>query len=186
MLRFDKDNSGTIDASELKQTLIGAKLRPTPGSWHSLGMVCTLWPAAIGQNPTDEEVFTMIAQVDDDGSGCIELSEFLKVPAPSALGSSGSVVRPRSARWSAPMAPPTKRRLTCHVQVYERQKQIQDEADDETDLSPPPTFRPPSAPRPRPACLHVRACARAHAKMYAPAHPVPTCASRVCLQLTLS
>jgi len=71
--RFDKDNSGTIDASELKHTLI-----------------------AIGQNPTDEEIFTMIAQVDDDGSGCIELSEFLK--------------------------------------VYERQKQIQNEADDETDL----------------------------------------------------
>merc|ERR1712224_782735 len=71
--RFDKDGSGTIDASELKQTLI-----------------------AIGQNPSDEEVFTMISQVDDDGSGCIELSEFLK--------------------------------------VCEKQKQIQDEADDETDL----------------------------------------------------
>ena len=32
-----------------------------------------------GQNPTDEEVFTMLSMVDDDGSGSIEFPEFLKV-----------------------------------------------------------------------------------------------------------
>jgi Ca2+-binding EF-hand superfamily protein len=48
--------SGTIDAWELKETL-----------------------KAMGQNPTDEEVFQMLSQVDDDGSGSIEFPEFLKV-----------------------------------------------------------------------------------------------------------
>ena len=38
--KFDKDGSGTIDASELKDTL-----------------------NAMGQSPTDEEVFLMISQV---------------------------------------------------------------------------------------------------------------------------
>eukprot|EP00899_Mesostigma_viride_P021922 jgi/Mesvir1/29731/Mv00960-RA.1 len=54
--RFDKDGSGTIDTSELRVTL-----------------------QALGQNPTDEELFIMISQVDDDNSGEIEFSEFLKV-----------------------------------------------------------------------------------------------------------
>ncbi len=54
--RFDKDGSGSIDAWELKETL-----------------------KAMGQNPTEEEVFQMLAQVDDDGSGTIDFPEFLKV-----------------------------------------------------------------------------------------------------------
>mmetsp|Transcript_18569 Transcript_18569/g.46793 ORF Transcript_18569/g.46793 Transcript_18569/m.46793 type:complete len:95 (-) Transcript_18569:209-493(-) len=54
--KFDKDGSGNIDAWELKQTL-----------------------QAMGQNPTEEEVFQMMAEVDDDGSGSIEFAEFLKV-----------------------------------------------------------------------------------------------------------
>uniref|UniRef100_A0A7S0XG97 EF-hand domain-containing protein n=1 Tax=Mantoniella antarctica TaxID=81844 RepID=A0A7S0XG97_9CHLO len=54
--KFDKDGSGTIDASELKATL-----------------------NAMGQNPTEEEIFQMISQVDDDNSGEIEFAEFLKV-----------------------------------------------------------------------------------------------------------
>ncbi|EEH59800.1 flagellar outer dynein arm light chain 5 [Micromonas pusilla CCMP1545] len=54
--KFDKDGSGTIDASELKATL-----------------------NAVGQSPSDEEIFQMISQVDDDNSGEIEFSEFLKV-----------------------------------------------------------------------------------------------------------
>ncbi len=45
-----------IDASELKATL-----------------------NAVGQSPSDEEIFQMISQVDDDNSGEIEFSEFLKV-----------------------------------------------------------------------------------------------------------
>lgn len=34
---------------------------------------------AMGQNPTEEEIFQMISQVDDDNSGEIEFAEFLKV-----------------------------------------------------------------------------------------------------------
>jgi calmodulin len=33
----------------------------------------------MGQNPSDEEVFQMLNEVDDDGSGGIEFPEFLKV-----------------------------------------------------------------------------------------------------------
>ena len=33
----------------------------------------------MGQNPTEEEIFQMISQVDDDYSGEIEFAEFLKV-----------------------------------------------------------------------------------------------------------
>ena len=53
---FDKDNSGAIDRYELKATL-----------------------ESMGQNPTDEELFDMIAAVDDDNSGEIDFSEFLQV-----------------------------------------------------------------------------------------------------------
>lgn len=52
---FDKDGSGTIDANELKATL-----------------------EALGQNPTAEEIFLMISEVDEDNSGEIEFAEFLR------------------------------------------------------------------------------------------------------------
>ena len=55
-LAFDKDRSGTIDQWELRQVL-----------------------EAMGQKPTDEELFQMISEVDDDCSGAIDFSEFLKV-----------------------------------------------------------------------------------------------------------
>lgn len=35
--------------------------------------------SAMGQNPSDEELAAMIKSVDDDGSGEIEFTEFLKV-----------------------------------------------------------------------------------------------------------
>eukprot|EP00741_Cyanophora_paradoxa_P007661 tig00001164_g7410.t1 len=54
--RFDKDNSGAIDVWELKSTL-----------------------AELGQAPSEEELFQMISQVDDDGSGGITFSSFLKL-----------------------------------------------------------------------------------------------------------
>uniref|UniRef100_A0A7S0UV11 EF-hand domain-containing protein n=1 Tax=Polytomella parva TaxID=51329 RepID=A0A7S0UV11_9CHLO len=53
---FDKDGSGTIDVRELKTAL-----------------------SALGQNPTDEELFVMISKVDEDGSKEIEFPEFVKV-----------------------------------------------------------------------------------------------------------
>uniref|UniRef100_K3WU82 EF-hand domain-containing protein n=1 Tax=Globisporangium ultimum (strain ATCC 200006 / CBS 805.95 / DAOM BR144) TaxID=431595 RepID=K3WU82_GLOUD len=55
-VHFDKDGSGTIDKYELSKVL-----------------------EAMGQKPTDEELFQMIAEVDNDNSGEIEFSEFLKV-----------------------------------------------------------------------------------------------------------
>ncbi|DAZ93798.1 TPA: hypothetical protein N0F65_009920 [Lagenidium giganteum] len=55
-VHFDKDGSGTIDKYELAKVL-----------------------EAMGQKPTDEELFQMIAEVDNDHSGEIEFAEFLKV-----------------------------------------------------------------------------------------------------------
>ncbi|CAG9466478.1 unnamed protein product [Pedinophyceae sp. YPF-701] len=54
--QFDADGSGTIDVSELRTAL-----------------------EALGQQPTEDELFNMIAQVDEDNSGQIEFREFLKV-----------------------------------------------------------------------------------------------------------
>ena len=54
-VRLGVAGSGTIDANELKATL-----------------------QALGQNPSEEELFLMISQVDEDNSGEIEFAEFLK------------------------------------------------------------------------------------------------------------
>ncbi|CAM9595282.1 unnamed protein product [Ectocarpus sp. 8 AP-2014] len=55
-LAFDKDRSGNIDVWELRQVL-----------------------EAMGQKPTEEELFQMISEVDDNMSGSIDFPEFLKV-----------------------------------------------------------------------------------------------------------
>eukprot|EP00938_MAST-03A_sp_MAST-3A-sp1_P000652 g652.t1 len=55
-LQYDKDRSGSIDQWELKEVL-----------------------EAMGQTPTDEELFQMINDVDDNASGSIDFTEFLKV-----------------------------------------------------------------------------------------------------------
>jgi Ca2+-binding EF-hand superfamily protein len=55
-LAFDKDRSGTIDIWELRQVL-----------------------EAMGQKPTEEELFQMISEVDENMSGAIDFAEFLKV-----------------------------------------------------------------------------------------------------------
>jgi calmodulin len=52
----DKDRSHTIDVWELRQVL-----------------------EAMGQKPTEEELFQMISEVDEDMSGSIDFAEFLKV-----------------------------------------------------------------------------------------------------------
>jgi len=57
-LLFDKDRSGTIDQWELKDVL-----------------------KAMGQAPSDEEIFRMISEVDDNDSNSIDFSEFLQVVA---------------------------------------------------------------------------------------------------------
>ena len=59
-LMFDKDRSGSIDVWELKLVLV-----------------------AMGQNPSEEEVFEIIASMDDDCSGSIGESPdyFLIKPA---------------------------------------------------------------------------------------------------------
>ena len=55
-LAFDKDRSGTIDVWELRQVL-----------------------ETMGQKPTEEELFQMISEVDDNMSGSIDFAEFIKV-----------------------------------------------------------------------------------------------------------
>ena len=55
-LSFDKDRSGTIDVWELRQVL-----------------------EAMGQCPSEEELFQMVAEVDENLSGSIDFSEFLRV-----------------------------------------------------------------------------------------------------------
>ncbi|KAF0714062.1 Aste57867_4076 [Aphanomyces stellatus] len=55
-VHFDKDGSGTIDKYELAKVL-----------------------EAMGQKPSEEELFQMISEVDEDHSGEIEFPEFLRV-----------------------------------------------------------------------------------------------------------
>lgn len=57
-LAYDTDRSGTIDQWELREVL-----------------------KSMGQNPTEEELFTMISEVDDNGSNSIDFPEFLQVMA---------------------------------------------------------------------------------------------------------
>lgn len=64
-MEYDKDRSGTIDMWELKDVL-----------W---GILFIHYYVAMGQQPTEEELFQMIAEVDDNMSGAIDFSEFLKV-----------------------------------------------------------------------------------------------------------
>ncbi|KAF4668507.1 hypothetical protein FOZ61_006348 [Perkinsus olseni] len=52
---FDADGSGTIDAEEMKLLL-----------------------EAIGESPTEEELFRFMSDVDEDGTGEIEFAEFLR------------------------------------------------------------------------------------------------------------
>mmetsp|Transcript_92122 Transcript_92122/g.177601 ORF Transcript_92122/g.177601 Transcript_92122/m.177601 type:complete len:149 (+) Transcript_92122:61-507(+) len=52
---FDEDGSGTIDANEMKSLL-----------------------EAIGEAPSEEELFKFMADVDEDGTGEIEFAEFLR------------------------------------------------------------------------------------------------------------
>lgn len=52
---FDEDASGTIDTQEMKLLL-----------------------EAIGETPTEEELFRFMAEVDEDGTGEIEFAEFLR------------------------------------------------------------------------------------------------------------
>ncbi len=72
--RFDKDGSGTIDAWELKETL-----KVPNSNFFNAIYFNACHHQAMGQNPSDEEVFQMLNEVDDDGSGGIEFPEFLKV-----------------------------------------------------------------------------------------------------------
>lgn len=56
---FDEDGNGSIDKEELAKVM-----------------------QSLGENVSTEEVAALIAEVDDDASGTVEFSEFLKVRAP--------------------------------------------------------------------------------------------------------
>ncbi|XP_064622998.1 calmodulin-alpha-like [Lineus longissimus] len=60
---FDKDGDGTVSTQELGTVL-----------------------KSLGQAPTDDELETMINEVDTDGNGIIEFSEFLAMMAKKMLG----------------------------------------------------------------------------------------------------
>ncbi|KAK1600050.1 uncharacterized protein LY79DRAFT_532398 [Colletotrichum navitas] len=56
---FDKDNSGSVSPSELRQVLL-----------------------SLGQRATDEEIEEMIKHADLDGNGSIDYQEFVQLMAP--------------------------------------------------------------------------------------------------------
>jgi dynein heavy chain len=64
---FDKDGDGTMDTNEL-----GTVLR------------------SLGQNPTEAELEQMIAEVDEDGSGAIDFTEFAEMMKQQLAGQSAS------------------------------------------------------------------------------------------------
>jgi len=87
-LAFDKDRSGTIDVWELRQVLVRILLIDdiilSPSYLYTSCFVYysfthILIQEAMGQAPTEDELFQMISEVDDNMSGSIDFGEFLKV-----------------------------------------------------------------------------------------------------------
>lgn len=72
---FDKDSSGTIDANELQQMLL-----------------------YMGVSTTEREVKDMIAQVDKNGDGDIDLEEFLVVMKAAQKGPDVAAASPQTVR----------------------------------------------------------------------------------------
>ena len=76
--RFDKDNSGAISDWELRAMLqctatAASNCRLAPpmngtASHPAVSLAPAFARAALGPDPTDEEIFDMIAAVDEDGS----------------------------------------------------------------------------------------------------------------------
>lgn len=107
-LAFDKDRSGTIDVWELRQVLEGEYSHPKGATWLFLQWICpqvhtqplthrttTLcFDAAMGQKPTEEELFQMISEVDDNMSGSIGT-----LHAPVYLSSLCCVAHEGSCGW---------------------------------------------------------------------------------------
>ena len=73
-LAFDKDRSGSIDVWELRQVL-----EVWQNNLIKQMKVRTSLSQAMGQKPTEEELFQMISEVDENMSGSIDFAEFLKV-----------------------------------------------------------------------------------------------------------
>lgn len=108
--KFDKDGSGAISDWELRAMLQCAP--PLPNLW-CIGQTCLTPPpsrrcAAMGQDPTDEELFDMIAEVDMDGSGEIgaEAHHSFTLPQPDTALGAALAPGPRLARPRAlPLLP---------------------------------------------------------------------------------
>jgi Ca2+-binding EF-hand superfamily protein len=74
-VHFDKDGSGTIDKYEKLNRFRCVSIFCAVSIRYELAKVLE----AMGQKPTEEELFQMISEVDDDASGEIEFTEFLRV-----------------------------------------------------------------------------------------------------------
>ncbi len=68
-LAYDKDRSGSIEVWELKEVLEGENCRRYVVC--KLGYRSLFLSAAMGQHPTEEELFQMISEVDENASGSI-------------------------------------------------------------------------------------------------------------------
>lgn len=103
-IMFDKDRSGQIDVWELKLVL-----------------------ESMGQKPTDEEVFEMVAEVDDNKSGAIGEPRV----ALAACHSAAPFPRP----LTPPCAPPPcSAEFAEFLRVITNQRSRRLEADDDTDM----------------------------------------------------
>ena len=106
----------------------------------------------MGQKPTDEEVFNLIALVDDNMSNTIDFPEFLKVCFAHDVAHGGfrfhqfRHVDPNRSRHCYSSLPyhPHKMQFNCAVyigdQVIKIQKQKAKSVDDESDIC---SFQPP-------------------------------------------
>ena len=120
--KFDVDHSGCIDAWELKEAM-----------------------KSLGQNPTDEEVFGLLAQVDTDGSGNIDfqvmspaasLTSAERLAASSGLGQARARVRHSRLHWhvSASVAFDAVKCLQEFLQVIEKQRESQGDISEDWDM----------------------------------------------------
>ena len=106
--KFDKDGSGSIDAAKLKAMF-----------------------TSMGQTPTDEELFLMISQVDEDNSGALHCSNLFLSQLLEFYSAYPINGLPRKLRMRTPVAGEIE--FAEFLLVFERQKEAMARLTDETD-----------------------------------------------------